>query len=284
MPGKAKEFENQVVVIAGGAGGIGKALALGFASQGARLVIADAGTDLEGRDADDSVAQRSTEELVALGSSAICFTEDLARSDARARLLRHSLDTYGSVDILIYCAGYRSEQSVLQMEEHELGRAMEVHAHAPIDLVRRFAQHWVQDRTPGISIVCTSPLAFFGASRQSALSAAGGAVVAFCKSASLDLRKYGVRVHALLPTARTRMTEDLPVFKKLRPEVMEPDHLLPLVQFLCSDAGKDVSGEVLGIAGTRCYSVQSRETAGIFAEGTMFEVDEIQKNWRGVFR
>jgi hypothetical protein len=86
------------------------------------------------------------------------------------------------------------------------------------------------------------------------------------------------------PTARTRANEHLPTFRGIREGSMGPEHVAPLILHLVSDASREVSGEILGVAGGRIYALRTRETTGAFSEGRPFEPAEILSAWAEITR
>lgn len=87
-----------------------------------------------------------------------------------------------------------------------------------------------------------------------------------------------------MPTARTRLTEHLPTFQAVRAESLSPDHVEPVVAYLLSDAGREVTGEAVGVAGSRVYAIRPRETPGAFARETAFTAEEVADAWGEVLR
>jgi NAD(P)-dependent dehydrogenase (short-subunit alcohol dehydrogenase family) len=130
----------------------------------------------------------------------------------------------------------------------------------------------------------TAPEAFFGSARRTLASAAAAAIVGLTRSVAVELRKHGIRVNAVAPTARTRATEEMPMFKGVREGSMSSDHVAPVVAYLLSDHAADVFGEVVGIAGGRLYGLRARETTGVFSEGRPFTETEIAESFAEAMR
>ena len=101
---------------------------------------------------------------------------------------------------------------------------------------------------------------------------------------SIELQKHRITVNALAPIAKTRLTEDLPMFQGIGPASMGPEHVAPVAVFLASDLGTDVCGETLGVAGGRVYAFRIRETTGAFVEGRTFTPEEIHAQWAQITR
>jgi NAD(P)-dependent dehydrogenase (short-subunit alcohol dehydrogenase family) len=100
---------------------------------------------------------------------------------------------------------------------------------------------------------------------QANYSAAKAGIYGLTRTASIELQRYGIRVNAVAPIAKTRMTEDLPMFEKID-DSLSPEHIAPAHVFLASDLSKDVSGSVLAVAGARISVYKAVESAGKYKD------------------
>lgn len=264
-----KLLEDRVVVVTGAGRGIGRAEALLCAGLGARVVVNDCGCDRDGTGADASVAQSTVDAIVAAGGTAVADASDVTTEGAPDRLVELAVARFGRFDGLVHAAGIVREATLLKTPPDDLTRLFDVQVRAAFELTRAAAARLVDARTPGAIVLHTSPNGFFGVARQSALGACSAAVVGLVRSAAVELRRHAVRVNAIAPTARTRITEDMPLFKGIKGDSMTPEHIAPLAAFLLSDLASDVHGEVLGVAGQRHYALLARETTGVFLDGTL---------------
>jgi len=262
------------VLIVGAARGIGAASARLLARRGARLILDDVGCDREGRGSDPAAVQ-------ALGDELEVPTSDLDARDpeAPARWLALADERHGGLDAAIWCAGVRRERSVLKTSPDDLDHELELQLRAPIRLLQTLSRRWIEAKIPGSFVVLTGAPAFFGQARQAASGAAGAGIVAFLRSAALELRRHRIRVNVVVPTARTRQTEDLPLFQRIAEDSMSVDHVAPVLAYLVSEESAHVSGEVLGVAGGRFYGFQSRETTGAISETGPFSQEELVARW-----
>jgi NAD(P)-dependent dehydrogenase (short-subunit alcohol dehydrogenase family) len=186
---------------------------------------------------------------------------------------------------LIAAAGIVADRTVLKMDDALLDRIIDVHVKAAFTLTRAAARAMIAQEGQGGSIVLhTATGAFFGALRQSALAAVGGAIAGFTRAAAIELRKHRVRVNAIAPTARTRTTEGLPLFRGIASDSMGPEFVGPLGAFLASDLAQDVTGEIIGAAGTRLYAFRSRETPGWFGDGRPATPEAVASAWAEITR
>ena len=279
-----RALEGKVVVVVGGGRGVGRAHALACAAEGARVVVNDLGADVHGRGEDPSVAVAVVDEIRVAGGEAVADSTDVAGAAGAERVIERALTTFGRVDGVLAAAGTIAERTVLKMDGELLDRMIDVHVRGPFALTRIAARAMIDGGNGGSIVLHTAPVGFFGALRQSALGATGAAVTGLVRSAAIELRKHRVRVNAIAPTARTRTTEDLPLFRGIAPDSLGPEFVGPGGAFLVSDLAHEVTGEVVGVAGTRLYAFRTRETPGYFGEGAPLSVPAIADAWAEIIR
>lgn len=277
-------MNGRVALITGAAGGIGQSVARRFADRGYRLVLADRGTDTEGRGSDPAPLEALAASLQSASVEVVAVHADLSLVAEAERLVDEAHARMGRLDALVSLAGFRRERSLIKLGDDDLESILRVHLTVPLALVRSAARRWVELRAPGAVVVATSATAFFGAARQSAAAAASAGLAASVRSAAAELRRHQIRVNSVAPTARTRLTEDTPLFRRASDDTMTPDDVAPLITWLVSDDATELSGEILGVAGGRVYALQSRETTGAFSEGTSFDERELNLRWNEILR
>lgn len=277
-------LEGKVVIVTGAGRGIGRAVALGCAAEGASILASDLGCDLEGEGSDPSVAEAVAAELASAGARALPDPRDVATPGVPASLVERAIATFGRLDAVVSCAGVLAERSVLKTDDAVLRRVLAVNLEAQLALVRAAGQAMVDRKEGGAIVLATGPSAFFGARHQAALGAAAAGVVALTRSAALELRKHRIRVNAIAPTARTRQTEDLPTFQGIQEASMSPAHVAPIAIFLASPLAEEIHGEVVGVAGARAYTFRARESTGAFSDGRPLSIGEVHAAWREIGR
>ncbi|MGF1468772.1 MAG: SDR family NAD(P)-dependent oxidoreductase [Sandaracinaceae bacterium] len=272
-------LDGKVVAVTGGGRGVGRAHALACARAGARVLVVDTGGDVHGQGRDPSVAEAVAAQIRGDGGVAHAAPIDVAGPAGPARVVGAALDAEGRLDALISAAGVVAARTVLKLDDDLLDRAIAVHIKASFGLVRAAARAMIERGDGGSIVLHSGAAAFFGAAKQAALAATSAAVVGLTRSAAIELRKHRVRVNAIAPTARTRTTEELPLFRGIADDSMTPAFVGPVGVFLASDRAADVTGEVVGVAGARLYALGSRETPGVFGPGEPWSPAAVAEAW-----
>lgn len=277
-------LEGKVLLVTGAARGIGRAEAELFAREGARLVLSDVGCAADGTGADASVVEQAAASLRETGADVVSDAGDATHPEHAQRLVQLARERFGRLDAVVASAGIRRDRSVLKMGNEDLDRLLDVHVRGAFALTRAAATVFTDQREPGAVVLHSAPQAFFGSARQSGMAAANAAIVGMARSAAVELRKHEIRVNVIVPTARTRLTEDLPLFRSTPEGSMSAEHVAPLAAFLASDLAADVTGEVVGVAGGRIYTFRARETTGAFVEGRAFTPEGVRDAWSEITR
>ena len=256
----ARLCEGRVVVVTGAGRGLGRAHALAYAAEGARVVVNDLGVGLDGTPNPDSPAARVVEEIRAQGGDAVAHGGDIATSDGAASLIRTALDTYGRLDTLVNNAGFLRDRTLVNLDEDDFDAVLRVHLKGHFLPLKHAAAHWRAEtkagRTPTARIVNTSSGAgLLGSLGQGNYSAAKAGIVGLTLVAAAELARYGVQVNAIAPAARTRMTETVFAETMAAPDTgfdaMAPENVSPLVVWLGSATSEGVTGRVFETEGGR---------------------------------
>ena len=248
------------------------------------MVLADSGVESDGSGGDPHALSGVLEECKAEGIEVVGYDGDACTEEGVAELVRLAVETFGGFDAVVASAGIRRDAGLLKLSDEHVDASMHAHLWGPLRLMRSAARHWTDARKPGRVVLVSGASAFFGQARQAAQGASQAALVALARSTAVELRRHEIAINVIVPTARTRLTRDTPLFKGIGGESMGPEHVATLVSFLLSEAGSAVHGEVLGVAGGRIYAIQSRETTGAFVEGRGFEEAEIAEAWTEITR
>jgi NAD(P)-dependent dehydrogenase (short-subunit alcohol dehydrogenase family) len=250
--------DDRVVIVTGAGGGLGRAHALAFAAEGARVVVNDIGTSREGEGASGAPAQQVVDEIKAAGGEAVANTSDVADWDGAQALIQTALDEFGGLDVLVNNAGFLRDRMLANMSVEEWDAVIRVHLRGHFCPLRHAAAYWKEQSKSGAlvdaRIINTSSGAgLMGSVGQGNYAAAKAGIVGLTLNASAEFGRYGVTANAIAPAARTRMTETVMVDMMKAPEVgfdaMAPENVSPLVVWLGSPESKDVTGRVFEVEG-----------------------------------
>ncbi|MER5305946.1 SDR family oxidoreductase [Streptomyces lasiicapitis] len=244
----------RVVIVTGAGRGLGRAHARAYAAEGARVVVNDLGVGLDGSGASGGPAQDVVEEIRAAGGEAVAHVGDVATPQGAASLVRAALETYGRLDTLVNNAGFLRDRMLVNLDEDAWDAVVRVHLKGHFLPLKHAAAHWRAEakrgRVPRACVVNTSSGAgLLGSVGQGNYSAAKAGILGLTLVASAELASYGVRVNAIAPAARTRMTEETFAGTMAAPEdggfdAMAPENVSPLVVWLGSESSAGVTGRV----------------------------------------
>ncbi|MFE0455561.1 SDR family oxidoreductase [Streptomyces sp. NPDC058914] len=251
----------RVVAVTGAGRGLGRAHALAFAAEGARVVVNDLGVGLDGTGGTAGPAQRVADEIRARGGDAVAHTGDITTTAGAASLVRTALDTYGRLDTLVNNAGFLRDRMLVNLDEDDWDAVLRVHLKGHFLPLKHAAAHWRAEakagRVPEARVINTSSGAgLLGSVGQGNYSAAKAGIVGLTLVAAAEMRRYGVQVNAIAPAARTRMTEQTFAETMAAPtdggfDAMSPENVSPLVVWLGSAASAGVTGRVFEAEGGR---------------------------------
>ena len=204
-------LDGRVAIVTGAGRGIGREHALLFAAEGADVVVNDV-------DADQAAAV--VDEIEAAGGRAVANDDDVASWDGGARVVEAAVTTFGDLHVLVNNAGFLRDRALINMTEAEWDDVVRVHLKGHFAPTRFAATYWrersKQGYEPKASVINTSSTSgLIGNAGQSNYGAAKAGVAAFTVILAQELARYGVRVNALAPAARTRLTEATPGLSEL---------------------------------------------------------------------
>ncbi|MFJ9664407.1 SDR family NAD(P)-dependent oxidoreductase [Streptomyces sp. NPDC101219] len=258
-------LSDKVVAVTGAGRGIGRAVALAAAAEGARLVVNDYGVGVDGADPASDVADAVAEEIRAAGGDAVAVADDISTMAGGQRVADTARSAYGRLDGVVCVAGILRERMLFNMTEEEWDPVLATHLKGTFTVFRA-ASALMRAQRSGTLIGFTSGN-HQGSVSQANYSAAKGGVISLVRSAALGLHKYGVTANAVAPVARTRMSAGVPTELA---GIGEPEDVAALVVYLLSDRAREagVTGQVYTIAGPRiAVWAQPRELRAAYAEG-----------------
>jgi NAD(P)-dependent dehydrogenase (short-subunit alcohol dehydrogenase family) len=275
-------LDGKVAVITGAGGGIGRAEALLFAREGAKVVVNDLGGARDGTGAGEAAATKVVEEIRGAGGQAVPSFDSVASVDGAASIVKTAVDAFGRVDVLVNNAGILRDKTLLKMDEPMWDAVIAVHLKGTFLCTQAAAKQMVAQGQGGRIVNTTSVSGMMGNFGQANYAAAKAGIYGLTRTAAIELQKQRITVNAIAPIAKTRMTEDLPMFETGK-ESLTPDHIAPAALFLASDLCADRSGYVLAVAGSRMYIYKVVESAGKFKdEHGVWTANEIAENWDAI--
>lgn len=254
----ARMVDGKVVVVTGSGGGIGKAIALLMAAHGAKVVVNDIGAALDGSGHDDGPAAATVREIKGAGGEAAANTDSVADPKGAERLIQTALDSFGRVDAVVNNAGILRDRIFHRMSLDEWRAVIDVHLNGSFYVSKATANHF-KEQGSGAFVHFTSTSGLIGNLGQANYSAAKLGIAGLSKSIALDMAKFGVRSNAIAPFAWSRMIGSIPVTddaQKARIEKLQkmtPDKIAPLVVYLCSDAAKEVTGQIFSVRNNEIF-------------------------------
>jgi NAD(P)-dependent dehydrogenase (short-subunit alcohol dehydrogenase family) len=275
-------LDGKVAIITGAGGGIGRAEALLFAREGAKVIVNDLGGARDGSGSSDAMASKVVEEIKVAGGQAAPSFDSVATPEGAANIVKAAVDAFGRVDILVNNAGILRDKSLLKMDEAMWDVVIAVHLKGTFLCTQAAAKQMVAQGGGGRIVNTTSVSGMMGNFGQTNYSAAKAGIYGLTRTAAIELQKHRIMVNAIAPIAKTRLTEDLPMFQTGM-ETLTPDHIAPAALFLGSELCADKTGTVLAVAGSQMYIYKVVQSAGKFKDDSgVWTAQEIADNWDAI--
>ncbi len=269
--------DGRVVVITGAGAGIGRAEALLFAQEGARVVV----NDLSG-------AQAVVEEIEALGGEAVANTDDISDWDGAGRLIATALDAFGGLDTLVNNAGILRDRMFVNMSIDDWDAVVKVHLRGAFAPTKHAVTYWREQSKAGDQRVArvvntSSPSGIYGNVGQANYGAAKAGIAAFTQILGEELWRYGVLANAIAPSALTSMTEGLTGYVDRLNDLQErtgwvnpggPEHIVALVVWLGSPLAT-VNGQVFNVRAGHVSVAEGWAVGPAYEKEGGFEVAEL---------
>jgi NAD(P)-dependent dehydrogenase (short-subunit alcohol dehydrogenase family) len=252
-------FEGKVAVVTGAGRGIGRAEALLLAAEGASVVVNDRGGAPTGEGADQAPAQLVVDEIVGTGGQAVANDDDIASWTGAEALIDQAVETFGGLDVLINNAGILRDGMSFKMDEADWDAVVNVHLKGHFCCARFASAYWrakaKETGDPlGATLVNTaSESGLYGNAGQINYAAAKAGITSMTIVEAREYERFGVRVNALAPVARTRLTEAL-AGEYMQPDAsgfdrFAPENVAAVAAWLASDLSAPMSGQVVKVQG-----------------------------------
>ena len=285
-------LEGKVAAVTGGGSGIGREICKLMAAEGARVVVNDLGTAVDGVGQSHSAADQTVEMIKHAGGEATPNYDSVATPEGGQNIIQTAVNAYGKIDILVHVAGILRDRMIFNMSIEEWDAVINVHLRGAFCVVKP-ACVLMRAQKSGC-IINFSSISAAGNSGQANYSAAKAGILGLTRTVARDMAKYGVRANAIWPGANTRMTATVPESARqiraergigqaapMPPTERKPEHVASVVAFLASDMAQDITGWTVGISGDPLIE-DPQPVKTIFCPGG-WTLDKVTELWPQAF-
>lgn len=296
MNGKEKVLEGRVALVTGAARGIGKATAMEFIRNGARVVVADSGVNIDGTEPDSSVINEVSNSL---GEYAQGCSLDIASPESAHKAVEIALENWGRLDIVVNNAAILRDHFIFKARPEDFAEVVRVNlaaayyvlaAATPVlrEQAKRADPDCVYSWGRIVNIVSTA--GFYGNYGQSSYASAKSGMMGLTRAVALDMMRSGITANAVAPFARTRVTDTIipandeqEIYKK-RAMKISPDYVAKVVAALCSDSGRRISGQLIGVRGREVFLFsQPRPVSSVEIDGDSWNAVSVAEKMNSEF-
>jgi len=274
-------LDGKVAIVTGAGNGIGREEAMLFAREGAKVVVNDVGGARDGAGASGSAAESVADEIRKSGGEAVANCDSVAEMAGAQRMVDDAVKHFGGLDIVVNNAGILRDKTFVKMDEAMFDAVIAVHLRGTFNVSQCAAKRMIEQKRGGKIVNTTSVSGMFGNFGQANYAAAKAGIYGLTRTLAIELKKHGIQVNALAPIARTRMTDDLPMFQAMPEETYGPHFIAPGALFLASALANELSGEVLAVAGTKMSVYRVVESPGVIRDDprSPWTAEDIARNW-----
>jgi len=241
-------FKEKVVLVTGASQGIGKAIALKFASLGAKIALNDIQSQEEN-------LKKVKEEIEKLGTKAHCFFADVSKLEETEKMVQEIQKEFGRLDVLVNNAGICQDRTLAKMTKEEWQKVIDVDLTGVFNCTKSALPLIIQNQGNIVSL--SSIIGQRGNFGQTNYAAAKAGVIGFTKALAKEVGRFGVRVNAIAPGfIDTKLTEAIPEQLKVAAKQLtslgrfgKPEEVANVVAFLASDDASFLTGAILNIDG-----------------------------------
>ncbi len=281
-------LDGRVAVITGAGRGIGREHALLFAAQGASVVVNDLGGANDGSGGDAGPAQEVADEIRAAGGKAVANTADVADWAGAEELVAQAVGEFGRLDVVVNNAGILRDAFLAGLEESQWDSVIAVHLKGHAAVLRHAAAYWKSASKAGeqvagsvVNTASASGVTLPNAG-QANYGAAKAGIAALTLVAAEELERYGVRVNAIAPIARTRLTLATPGMGAIFAQEVEegefdafsPANISPLVAYLATEKCP-ITGKVFAVQGGAISELAGWHDVKVIETDGAWAIDDI---------
>ncbi len=269
-------LDGKVAIVTGAGGGLGRCHAIAMAREGAKVLVNDLGGSRDGTGAGTSMADQVVKEIQDAGGEAAANYDSVSTMAGAQAIVQAAVDAFERIDILVNNAGILRDKSLLKMEEAMWDAVIAVHLKGSFAMTQAAGRKMAEQVQAGIAqggkiINTSSTSGLIGNFGQCNYGAAKAGIAGLTRVSAIELAKHNVQVNAIVPIAKTRMTEDLGVI----PDDFGPEKVSPLVVYLASSLSQGITGRIFGIQGRDVKEYKYKITDGATAAGDIWTAEEI---------
>lgn len=243
-------LKDKIAIITGSSRGIGRAVALAFAKEGAKVVV--------NYSSSEKAAMEVVEKIKEMGSDAIAVKADVSKKEEAERLINEGINKFGRIDILVNNAGFTRPALLINMTEEQWDAVVDIHMKGTFLCSQAAAKHMIEQKS-GKIINVASVAGVVGTVGQVNYSAAKGGIISMTKSIARELARYNICCNVIsLGVVETEMTEKIRTDEKLREIYLnrillkrfaKPEDITPAFVFFASDESNYITGQLLCVDG-----------------------------------
>lgn len=252
-------FDDRVVVVTGGGRGLGRAYALLLGARGAKVVVNDSGSAIDGVGVDGDPADEVVAEINSSGGQAVASTASVATAEGGQAIVDTALEHFGRVDALIHNAGNNRYAALAEMSHEDFDAVLDVHLRGAFHVVRAAFPHMVEAGY-GRVVLTSSIGGLYGNHQVANYAAAKTGMLGLSNVVALEGAAHGVRSNVIVPAAVTRLAEGLDTSQY---PPMQPNLVAPAVGWLAHESCS-ITGEILVSIAGRIARAYLAETPGVY--------------------
>src|SRR5204862_202939 len=278
----------KVAIVTGAGRGIGRAIALGLAAEGARVVVCDIGASLQGAGSDAGPAQAVVDDVKKAGGEAIASTLSIAESKNADEIVKAALTAFGRVDILVNNAGILRDVIFHKMSHADWSDVLDVHLNGSFNMSRACAAVF-REQNAGAFVHMTSTSALVGNFGQANYMAAKYGIVGLSRAIALDMQRFNVRSNCIAPFAWTRMIDSIPAQSEAEKrrvalfQEMTPEKIAPLVVYLASDRADGITGQIFGVRSNEVFLFNQPRPVRTIHRSDGWTPEKLDQQLKGAF-